>query len=324
MFGPAAWEDAEVDARQLREVPERLRLGDEEYVGRRVQFDGDRLDISAILGGHDRQDTVLLFGELHAERAMEIPIGAAADWWMAWWINGEPAYDTLEAGNAGQDFSVGAHTFRVPLRAGANMVAVRVSGGREGFLLVAGIPPAERWDPLLRATREEQRRSELSSLIADAVSAEEAGERAGARALLGEALEFAEPGGHVALSVRLRIGESHERDGNHENAREVYAELLSAELPSWARPVVQARLAQALEAAGEFAEARDAYLRLTRMRDTHPHTISGAHLGLAGCLLELGHPQLAARQYERVLRMEDARPDHAARARRALAELAGG
>jgi hypothetical protein len=193
-------------------------------------------------------------------------------------------------------------------------------GGGEGFLLVAGIPPAERWDPLLRATREEQRRSELSSLIADAVSAEEAGERAGARALLGEALEFADARRPCGALVRLRIGESHERDGTTRTLARSTRNCCPPSFPRgrgrWCRPGWRRRWRRRASS----PRARDAYLRLTRMRDTHPHTISGAHLGLARCLLELGHPQLAARQYERVLRMEDAPP----RPRSAGAAGAGG
>lgn len=269
MFGPVGW-DAELDPERLREIPESLQLGGEGYAARPVEFDDRRLDISALIGGHERRDTVFLFGEIHAERAMEVPIGAAADWWMAWWLNGAPLYDTLETGNSGQDLSLGAHTFKAPLREGSNVLAVRVSGGREGFVLAAGIPSPARWERLLQTTREKQRRRMLGDLITEAAGAREAGDPRRERRLLREALEVADRWEHIALSVQLRLGESHELDGRPERARTVYRRLLAGELPRWARPVVQRRLAQALEAAGDHRAALEAYRELRRMPDAHP------------------------------------------------------
>ena len=281
MFGPVEWDQAELASEQLTEIPESLQIGDERHTARAVEFEDGRLDLSALLGGHDRQDTVFLFGEVRSDRAMELPIGAAADWWMAWWVNGEAVYDTLETGNAGQDFSVGAHTFRVSLREGVNLLVVRVSAGREGFLVSAGIPPTDRWDPLLQATREEQRRTDLRERIAAAMSRHEEGDLSGQRRLLREALEITRPGEHIALSLRLRLGESHEADHRPERARRVYEELLAGELPRWARPVVQLRLAQVLQAAGDDPAARQAYAELTEMPDAHPLTLAAAREALA-------------------------------------------
>ena len=276
MFGPISWEKAGVDPAQFREVPDRLRIGGEEHAGTPVQFDGDDLDISSLLGGHERRETVYLLGEVHAEHATEVLIGAAADWWMAWWLNGEPLYDTLEGGNGGQDFSLGAHVFRASLKPGTNVLAVRVSGGREGFALTAGIPPPERWDALLQGRRDEQRRERLSDLIARALSAQKAGDQSEARSVLSEAGQVATPGSHIALSLRLRMGESYERSGQFAQARGVYEALLAGPLPSWARPVVQLRLAQTLRAAGETEGARRAYAELARMPDAHPLTVAAA------------------------------------------------
>lgn len=60
----------------------------------------------------------------------------------------------------------------------------------------------------------------------------------------GEAFGVALPGEHIELSLRLRMGESYERDGQRERARAIYQELLAGELPEWAVPVVQRRLEQ--------------------------------------------------------------------------------
>lgn len=323
MFGPVGWEEAgEVDGDQLREIPQRMEFDGREYAGQTVEFENDRLDIAALLSGHERQDTVFLFGEVHAEREMEVMLGGGADWWMAWWVNGEPVYDTLETGNAGQDFSLVAHTFPVMLREGANVVAIRVSGGREGFLLAAGLPPVERWDQLARVHGDTQRRHMLQEFISEALSLTDAGDLSGARSLLEEALAITTPDEPIHLSLQLRVGENHERAGQHGRAREIYEHLLAGDLPAWAIPVVQSRLAQTLQAAEDYQAARDAFLELSRMSDAHPFTVSGAHIGMADCFRALGDARLAARQYERVIGMTDARPDHIEQARKALEEIA--
>lgn len=283
LFGPVPWEHTTPDAAQLREAPERLRLGEQEHIGQQVTFDGNRLDLSALLGGHQRQDTVYLFAEIEAARAMTVPIGAAADWWMAWWVNGEPVYDTLESGNAGQDFSVGAHTFEANLREGTNVIAIRVSAGREGFLLVAGIPPAERWEALLQSTRDRRRHARLRELVSAALERDEAGQSADARELLLDALGLTQPDKPIALSLRLRLGESHERDDQPNEARVIYGDLLNSPLPAWARPVVQMRLAQTLQAAGDRAAALEAWTELTQMSNVHPKARVKAQAGAAEC-----------------------------------------
>ena len=245
MFGPVGWEEAgEVDGELFREIPERMELGGREYAGKTVAFENDRLNIAALLSGHQRHDTVYLFGEVHAEREMEVMLGGGADWWMAWWVNGEPVYDTLETGNTGQDLSVVAHTFPVTLRTGTNVIAIRVSGGREGFVLAAGIPPVERWDHLARVHGDTQRRHMLQEFISEALSLTEAGDLREARSLLEEALAITTPYEPIHLSLQLRLGENHERAGQHDRARAIYEGLLAGELPEWAVPVVQRRLEQ--------------------------------------------------------------------------------
>lgn len=245
MFGPVSWDCAgQITPEALREIPERLELGGETLEGREVQFENGRLNIGALLDRFERQDTVFLFGEMTAERPMDVMLGAGADWWMAWWLNGEPLFDTLDSGNLGQEFSVNAHSFEASLRQGANVIVARVSAGREGFLLAAGMPALERWEHLRQVGTEEERRQLLAQVVSEAVAAAEAGERARERELLGEALGVALPGEHIELSLRLRMGESYERDGQAERASAIYQELLAGELPAWAIPVVQRRLEQ--------------------------------------------------------------------------------
>ncbi len=322
MFGPVDWEEAdEVDARQFREIPDLMEFDGREHEGQTVTFEEDSLNIAELLSGHQRQDTVFLFGQLHADEAMEVMIGGAADWWMAWWVNGEPVYDTLETGNVGQDFTVTAHTFPVTLREGTNVVAIRVSAGRAGFTITAGIPPVELWDRLERVHGDAQRSHLLREFVSEAIERTEVGDLAGARSLFQDALELTVPDEHIWLSLHLRIAENYEHDGQPRRADEIYEELLAAELPQWAVPVLTMRLAQALQAAGDHREARGTFVLVARMRDAHPFTASGAILGIAEAFHSMDNTAMAARYYQRVTGMTDARPDHLEHARQGLEEI---
>lgn len=70
-----------------------------------------------------------------------VRVGASADWWMEWFLNGRCVYDTLKHGNGGAQ-TLSAHTFELPLKAGWNLLAVRVLGGSQGWRLLAGGPEA--------------------------------------------------------------------------------------------------------------------------------------------------------------------------------------
>ncbi len=72
-----------------------------------------------------------------------VRVGASADWWMAWHVNGKKVYDTLEAGN-GAGYAITDHIFDVPLKKGKNVVVVQVLSGSQGWKLLVGDPAALR------------------------------------------------------------------------------------------------------------------------------------------------------------------------------------
>lgn len=81
----------------------------------------------------------LLFAEIRSDTARSINVGASADWWMDWAVNGREVYTTLPGGNGGR-VSIDSHIFKINLKQGENLIAVKVLSGSQGWLFVAGGP----------------------------------------------------------------------------------------------------------------------------------------------------------------------------------------
>lgn len=281
LFGTVPFETPAPAPEQLRAVPASLRLGDAEREGREVRFAEDGLNLAAEFGGHRRGDTAYLFGILHAERAAEVLVGAGADWWMAWWVNGEPVYDTLEQGNGPAGVSRESHVFTVRLKPGANVLVARVSAGREGFRLLAGLPAAERVQTLFREQQEQARSKQIRELLARTDERLRGDDRAGARQALAQLFELGEVREPAALALRLFHLDLLERDRLYDEACAEAARLLETDLPPWAAPVILARLGRMRHAQGKRAEATAAYRSLLALPAAHPRTIEQAKTRLA-------------------------------------------
>jgi hypothetical protein len=60
-----------------------------------------------------------------------LQIGAGADWWMQWWVDGQPVFDTLGEGHAGNGptpITGRDHIFTIQLAKGPHVLAVAVFG----------------------------------------------------------------------------------------------------------------------------------------------------------------------------------------------------
>lgn len=272
MFGPVTWDDPVVPSEQLTAVPERLTIGDESFVGRQVRFTDHRLDIAEVLGRRERGMTVYLFGTVVAPQDTDVLIGAGADWWMQWWVNGEPVFDTLEHGNLAQDFTLGAHVFDARLRAGENVIVARVISGREGFVLAAGLPPRERWQDLRRDAEARARAARLVELLERGTRLRQEARWADARRAYAQAVALEDTPEDIRLQARLHIAETHEAEADFAAAGAEYASLLADDLPAWLGPVVQSRLADSCFAEGDWRAARAQYAQVLRMADAHPYT----------------------------------------------------
>ena len=106
--------------------------------GQWVLMDGP-IDLAAIAGGFRERDAAVAMTSVWSPRDMTVRMGAAADWWMQWWVNGQPVYDTMRRGNdAG--VTPTAHTFDVQFKQGWNTLTVKVLSGSAGWRLIAAGP----------------------------------------------------------------------------------------------------------------------------------------------------------------------------------------
>lgn len=126
--------DAPID---LSRIPAQLPGADGPLPPTRGWIADNTIDLARITGGFREKQPALLFASIEAPREMKLRVGAAADWWMRWHVNGKPVYDTLESGNRGP-VALSAHTFDLPLEQGHNVIAVQVLSGSAGFRLVFG------------------------------------------------------------------------------------------------------------------------------------------------------------------------------------------
>lgn len=87
----------------------------------------------------------LCITEIDAPAAMRLAVGAGADWWMEWWVNGQMMFAT-DDGNGTDAFSIENNRFSLELRPGRNVVSVHVRAGSKGWRLVAA--PLADLDPV--------------------------------------------------------------------------------------------------------------------------------------------------------------------------------
>ena len=155
VFGPVGKGDPEPDFAGMKDVPAELNIAGKRLAARNAEFADNRLDLWALLGDrlHEGRKAAYVLTAIEADKAMEVEFGAGADWWMKWWVNGQVVCDTMEQGN-GAGVSIANHRFAAHLKAGRNLVAVKVINGDGGFVLAAGGPSELRaWASRLDAIR---------------------------------------------------------------------------------------------------------------------------------------------------------------------------
>ena len=138
LFGPAGKDDAEPEFSALADIPAELTVAGKRLAAQAAVFAGCRLDLGALCGGHEVGKTAYLLASVEAAKEMDIELGAGADWWMKWWVNGEVVCDTLKAGNGNHPPGIQDHRFTARLKAGKNLVVVKVVSGNASFALALG------------------------------------------------------------------------------------------------------------------------------------------------------------------------------------------
>ncbi len=141
--------DGKISPDDLKFIPSRLSLG--EKTAQPVQITGNpKIDMAPWLGekphngkiafvyipftvangnenlsGHDKND-----GD-----DLDAFFGVGADWWYEAWIDGRPAYDTLDNGNQTDRYSHTNHIWHPKLKPGKHLLVIRFISGSDGSLL---------------------------------------------------------------------------------------------------------------------------------------------------------------------------------------------
>ncbi|MBQ7649390.1 MAG: family 16 glycosylhydrolase [Victivallales bacterium] len=79
------------------------------------------------------------FAELTAPYDFEYTVGAGADWWMQYFLNGEKVFDTMENGNVLSPVAMNNYIATVHVKKGVNVFAIKfVSGAASSKLYLGG------------------------------------------------------------------------------------------------------------------------------------------------------------------------------------------
>jgi hypothetical protein len=160
VFGPLSatlqtapeWLAAKATAAALKHhttMPDTLAIGGETLEARDVALDGYVLNLGNLIGGYETvflQDWVgragqqaYAFAQLVLDEERKITFGAGADYFMQWWIDGEPVCDTIEHGNQTHPPGRTDHIFKHRLAAGRHLLAIWLIGGQSSWVLEAGV-----------------------------------------------------------------------------------------------------------------------------------------------------------------------------------------
>lgn len=117
-----------------------------------LTFDAEnRADLDAIFGVHHRENHwepderdchyALLVNELYAPEDGTAMIGATAEWWMSFYVNGEKVYTTWPKGDNWGSIEYTNHVFPVPLKKGRNLVVLYTHRGLGRWFAAFGEAP---------------------------------------------------------------------------------------------------------------------------------------------------------------------------------------
>lgn len=121
---------------QLKEIPEAF----DGVQPRSLMLLDNQFDFLSHFGNKKAENCAWLFAEVDCKFDLEATIGAGADWWMQYFVNGEKVIDTIPAGNIKTPVRIDNHTANIKLKKGKNVLAVKFLTGSSSALLMLGGP----------------------------------------------------------------------------------------------------------------------------------------------------------------------------------------
>ncbi|MFC1452834.1 PQQ-binding-like beta-propeller repeat protein [Verrucomicrobiota bacterium] len=143
----------------LKAVPEVISFDGTDYTATPLRAVNGALDLTCLYGGYGiaplaageepgpyprpnmikdmayERRIAYAFAEIDCRTDGVLTVGTGADWWMKWYIDGEPVFDTLDSGNRVWPYAVNNHVFSTEVSAGKHVVAVLVKSGAAGWVL---------------------------------------------------------------------------------------------------------------------------------------------------------------------------------------------
>ena len=127
--------------------------------GKKVVLTGNMIEFKDVFPEHKLHNCAWLYGEINAARAGEYTVGAGADYFMAFYVNGKPVIDTRKSGNITSEFHYSNFTAPVQLKAGKNILAVQFLSGssKNPKISLGGAEDLRNMGAIIRSVSEFQR-----------------------------------------------------------------------------------------------------------------------------------------------------------------------
>jgi len=98
------------------------------------------IDLSANNGHVSAKQCAVLYSAFNSPVGGVMYVGISADWWMELYVNGKCIYSSMKDGNGTSSYTPDDHIVEVPVKAGKNILAVKVLSGSAGWRFVCGKP----------------------------------------------------------------------------------------------------------------------------------------------------------------------------------------
>lgn len=139
LVAPGSNERPNLDLADLEQVPDTLQFHGRKLEGVELTQDTPELDLAPLTvpdGYKFRHNLAWLFAEVHSDTDRAWALSFGANWFAAWWCNGERVADTYRPQGNAQEPRAIDHDLVLPLRKGTNLIAVEVLSGSGGFALL--------------------------------------------------------------------------------------------------------------------------------------------------------------------------------------------
>ncbi len=106
--------------------------------GKPAVLSDSQLDFRRFFSEQKKENCGWAFAEFDSPLECEYTLGAGADWWMRYYLNGQVIIDTLKSGNNKSPPRISDHTKTVTVKKGKNVIAIKFLTGSGSAVLAVG------------------------------------------------------------------------------------------------------------------------------------------------------------------------------------------